>query len=87
MLSDLHKTVARLASTALGRNYIFLNKQALSSLLVVRLTFETWKWNTEANKEERRNKHVAKTLFHQTLLSKVSKTADFQQEDSFKFSP
>lgn len=87
MLSDLHKTVARLASTALGRNYIFLNKQALSSLLVVRLTFETWKRNTEANKEERRNKHVAKTLFHQTLLSKVSKTADFQQEDSFKFSP
>ncbi|XP_020629164.1 protein SFI1 homolog [Orbicella faveolata] len=36
----------------------------------LRSTFETWKRNAEANKEERRNKHVAKTLFNQTLLSK-----------------
>ena len=72
--------------TPLGMNDILLNTSALCSLLVIRSTFETWKRNVEATKEERRNELVAKTLFNQTLLSKVIIIAGFQQEDSFKFS-
>ncbi|KAL9984075.1 hypothetical protein ACROYT_G006331 [Oculina patagonica] len=36
----------------------------------LRSAFETWRQNVVENREERRNKHVAKTLFNQTILSK-----------------
>jgi len=46
------------------------SKLQTHNLSRLRSAFESWKQNVKENKQERQNKHVAKTFLSQTLLSK-----------------